>query len=207
MEPTPILVTGGCGFLGTAIIQALLSAKGFAITAVDINPPSLGSASFTADVRYVRCDVLDSEAVRKTWREARPALVIHTVGVYPLGVRRYSMKGCESVFAVNVEGTRNVLAASRECGARGLVFTSSIAAVLDELSRDFKNVDERWPAGGATTSYGMSKVDCCLLFAGGCFHACNSSHFYSWPDNPAQSKPSDYPLAASSPTAYRSVQA
>jgi sterol-4alpha-carboxylate 3-dehydrogenase (decarboxylating) len=164
MDQIRVLVTGGCGFLGTAIVSALLTTKRYAITAIDINPPSLGSTTFTADVRYVRCDVLDPSSLQKVFAEARPAIVIHTVGVYPLGAKRYSMKGKEAVFKVNVEGTRNVLEASRECGAKGFVYTSSVTVVLDKLDADFRNVDERWPSGNVDTSYGLSKVCRLILF-------------------------------------------
>lgn len=158
MESTKILVTGGCGFVGTAVISALLDTKRFEITAIDINPPSLGSQTFTKDVHYVRANVLDIEELRKVFNEARPAIVVHTVGVFPLGAARFSMKGKDAVFELNVEGTKNVVQAAKECGARGLVYTSSVTVVLDELDKDFKNVDETWPTGRAHTSYGLSKV-------------------------------------------------
>lgn len=157
-EQTRVLVTGGCGFLGTEVVSALLATKRFAITAIDINPPALGTSTFTQDVRYVRANVLDRDALRKVFDEAKPAMIVHTVGVYRLGTARYSMKNKEGEFTVNVEGTRNVLEASRECGAKGLVYTSSVTVVLDELGKDFRNVDEEWPTGRAKTSYGQSKV-------------------------------------------------
>lgn len=158
MEQTKVLVTGGCGFLGTEIVSALLATKRYSITAIDINPPSLGTSTFPRSVRYVRANVLDREALQKALSEARPAIVVHTVGVYPLGAARYSMKGREAVFQVNVEGTKNVIEAAQECGAKGLVYTSSITVVLDELKMDFRNIDERWAIGRVNTSYGMSKV-------------------------------------------------
>lgn len=165
-----VLVTGGCGFLGTEIVSALLATTRYEITAIDINPPALGTATFTQDVRYVRANVLDREALQKVFDEARPAMVVHTVGVYRLGSARYSMRNKEGEFTVNVEGTRNVLEASRECGARGLVYTSSVTVVLDELGSDFRNVDEEWPTGRAKTSYGQSKVGVINLPAVlGCF--------------------------------------
>ncbi|KAH9878338.1 hypothetical protein IAQ61_001609 [Plenodomus lingam] len=158
MESIPVLVTGGCGFLGTSIVSQLLGTKRFAITVIDINPPSLGSATFTASVRYVRANILDKEALQKVFNEARPSIVVHTAGLCPVGSARYSMKGKETVFKVNVEGTRNVVSAAKECGAKGLVYTSSSTVVFDELEADFRNVDEGWPTGRAKTSYGISKV-------------------------------------------------
>jgi nucleoside-diphosphate-sugar epimerase len=154
----PILVTGGCGFLGTEIVSALLSTSRYAITVIDINPPALGTSTFTQNVRYVRCNVSNLPALESVLAEASPAIVVHTVGVYRLGAARYSMVGKEAEFQVNVEGTRNVVEAAGKCGARGLVYTSSVTVVLDEMGVDFRNVDERWPTGRAKTSYGQSKV-------------------------------------------------
>jgi hypothetical protein len=157
-ERIRVLVTGGCGFLGTEIVSALLATQRYEITAIDINPPALGTTTFTQDVRYVRANVLDRDALQKVFDEAKPAMVVHTVGVYRLGTARYSTRNKEGEFTVNVEGTRNVLEASKECGAKGVVYTSSVTVVLDELGKDFKNVDEEWPTGRAKTSYGQSKV-------------------------------------------------
>ena len=160
MDQTRVLVTGGCGFIGTSIVSALVSTKRYAITAIDINPPSLGSTSFTNTVRYVRCDILDVSSLRNVFSEAQPAIVIHTVGAYLLGTMRYSTtKGRDAIFKVNVDGTRNLIKASKECGAKGLVYTSSVTVVLDKLDQDFRNVDETWPIGEVDTSYGLSKVN------------------------------------------------
>lgn len=163
-DRTRVLVTGGCGFLGTEIVSALLATKRFDITAIDINPPALGTSTFTQDVRYVRANVLDRDTLLKVFDEAKPAMVVHTVSVYRLGAARYSMKNKEGEFTINVEGTRNVVEASKECRAKGLVYTSSVTVVLDELGKDFKNVDEEWPTGRAKTSYGQSKVGSGLTF-------------------------------------------
>ncbi|KAF1360155.1 C-3 sterol dehydrogenase/C-4 decarboxylase-like protein [Lizonia empirigonia] len=157
-EQTRVLVTGGCGFLGTEIVSALLATKRYAIIAIDINPPALGTSTFTQSVRYVRANIMDRDCLQKVFNEAKPAIVVHTVGVYRLGTARYSMKNKEGEFTINVEGTRNVLEASKECGAKGLVYTSSVTVVLDELGKDFRNVDEEWPTGRAKTSYGQSKT-------------------------------------------------
>jgi sterol-4alpha-carboxylate 3-dehydrogenase (decarboxylating) len=75
MAPTKVLVTGGTGFLGSEIVKALVEAKGFAITALDINPPSLGTVSYSS-VTYVRCDVLNLEELRDVFKKARPTVVV-----------------------------------------------------------------------------------------------------------------------------------
>ncbi|PSN60560.1 C-3 sterol dehydrogenase/C-4 decarboxylase-like protein [Corynespora cassiicola Philippines] len=157
MDPTRVLVTGGTGFVGSEVVKALVATKRFYITAVDINPPALGTGSF-AEVRYVRANILQPGELSEVFNEAKPAIVVHTVGLYPLGAARYGTKGKDTVFRVNVEGTRNVIEASKECGARGLVYTSSVTVLLDELDKDFINADERWPTGKAQTIYGQSKT-------------------------------------------------
>lgn len=149
------------------MVSALLDTKRYSVTAVDINPPSLGSPNFSSthtNVRYVRCDVLDPAALSSVFSETRPVAVIHTVGMYHLGTKRYSMEGRDAVFEVNVQGTRNVLQASKECGVESFVYTSSTTVVLDDLNRDFRNVDEKWPKHCVDTSYGLSKVSLSWVF-------------------------------------------
>lgn len=158
MATPKILVTGGTGFLGSEIVKQLVETKKYDITAVDINPPALGTESFSS-VRYVRANILHPEELQKVFQESRPTIVVHTVGVYPLGQARYSQRGREAVFEVNVQGTKNVVAAAKECGTIGLIYTSSVTVLVDEIDKDFRNVDETWPTGRAKLSYGQSKVN------------------------------------------------
>ncbi|KAF2499664.1 C-3 sterol dehydrogenase/C-4 decarboxylase-like protein [Lophium mytilinum] len=152
-----VLVTGGTGFLGSAIVKALLETKKYNVTALDINPPSLGTASYP-DVNYVRASVLDIESIQKAIETAEPAVVIHTVGVYHTDGRRYNQAGREELFGINVTGTKNVLEAAREFGVKSFVYTSSWAVVMDDLEFDHPNMDEDSPVGHASLLYGQSKT-------------------------------------------------
>lgn len=89
---------------------------------------------------------------------------MHTVAINLLGAARYSKQGKDAVFAVNVEGTRNVLEISQEFGVKALVYTSSVTVLLDQLEENFRNADETWSTGRATTLYGQSKVSLSCLF-------------------------------------------
>ncbi|KAI9848641.1 MAG: hypothetical protein M1838_000444 [Thelocarpon superellum] len=71
---------------------------------------------------------------------------------------RYGRQKEAQLWRVNVEGTRNVLAASKAAGVKALVYTSSIAVLFDDLSRDFLNVDETVPVADHSLVYGESKA-------------------------------------------------
>ncbi|KAK7180611.1 3-beta hydroxysteroid dehydrogenase/isomerase [Paraphaeosphaeria sporulosa] len=176
MAPTTVLVTGGTGFLGSEIVQALVEAKNFAVTALDINPPSLGTVSYPS-VTYVRCDIMDLERLREVFKETRPTVVtilegpafvepmliwlaykLHTVAVNLLGESRYSTQGRDTLFSINVDGTKNAVQVSQECGVKAFVYTSSVTVLLDQLEENFRNADETWSTGRATTLYGQSKT-------------------------------------------------
>lgn len=68
------------------------------------------------------------------------------------------MQGKDTVFSVNVGGTRNVVQVSKKCGVKAFVYTSSVTVLLDQLEESFCNADETWSTGRATTVYGQSKV-------------------------------------------------
>jgi sterol-4alpha-carboxylate 3-dehydrogenase (decarboxylating) len=59
---------------------------------------------------------------------------------------------------VNVEGTRNMLAAARESGVEAFVYTSSCCCVTDNMSIQYPNIDESWPLSHQSLVYGESKV-------------------------------------------------
>ncbi|MCB9795440.1 MAG: NAD-dependent epimerase/dehydratase family protein [Alphaproteobacteria bacterium] len=115
-----VLITGGTGQLGSALVRALLAA-GRVPRCLVRDPDRLGLLE-DLDVELVAGDVTAPES-----------LVAATKGVSEIyhlaGLVSYEPKDDEKQERVNVGGTRNVLDAAAAAGARRLVFTSSIAVL------------------------------------------------------------------------------
>jgi dihydroflavonol-4-reductase len=114
------LVTGGAGFIGSAVVRQLL-ARGREVR-VMLAPREPDDNVRGLDVELVRADLLDRAAVTRA--VAGCDVVYHLAAIYSLWLPDESI-----IYRVNVEGTKHVLAAARDAGVRRIVHTSSIAAV------------------------------------------------------------------------------
>lgn len=151
-----VVITGGSGFLGQAIVQALSKKHPeYDLVNFDITPPDSRH-----EIEFVTVDVTDHRAVEDAFESVRPDAVIHTAGVIPQGQDRYSKTGAIRAWTtnVNVHGTRNVSDAAKRHGCRALVYTSSCTVITDDLEHDFALKNEDLPLGKATLAYGVSKV-------------------------------------------------
>lgn len=114
-----VLVTGGTGFVGTALCEEL-AGRGHDVTALARDP---GEADFDADVETARGDVTDEDSL------VGPAdgqdAVVNLVALSPL----FKPKGGdETHFAVHLRGTENCLAAAEETGVDRFVQMSALGA-------------------------------------------------------------------------------
>jgi dihydroflavonol-4-reductase len=124
MASGSVLVTGGTGFLGRALIERLLSA-GAQVKALARSDASLGAVA-TLGAEPVRGDVLDLAALAASMRGCD--IVYHAAGANAFCARDPS-----PLFEVNVGGSRNVVLAAARTGVGRVVYTSS-AATLGEAS-------------------------------------------------------------------------
>ncbi|KAK4897533.1 hypothetical protein LTR27_004677 [Elasticomyces elasticus] len=153
-----VLVTGGSGFLGTAIVEALLEKHPkWRISVLDVKQPERHIARRLD--QYLQADVSVAKSVYSAFADYRPDLVVHTAGMIPVGEKRYSTKNedWERVKAVNYNGTRNVLDASLASGCKRFVYTSSCTVVTDDMDHEYFYMTEALPTGLATLHYGKSK--------------------------------------------------
>ena len=111
------LVTGGAGFIGSNLVDALI-ARGDRVTVID--DLSSGrrenlAGALAAGAQLHELDVRDARGVGAVFADVRPQLVFHLAA--QIDVRR-SVADPAFDAAVNVLGAINVLAAAHEHGAR-----------------------------------------------------------------------------------------
>lgn len=121
-----VLVTGGTGFVGTALCREL-DERGHDVTALSRDPTG---ADLPASVATAEGDVTDYASIEAAF-EGQDA-VVHLVALSPLYKPR---GGYEQYDRVNLGGTENVVAAAEEHGVDRIVYQSGLKADPDADSR------------------------------------------------------------------------
>ncbi len=122
-----ILVTGGAGFIGSRVAQAYLQA-GHQVVVID-NLARGQYAHVPMGVAFYNVDICDQLAVHEAIERERPDIVSHHAALVFV---RESQRFPGDYLRVNLDGTRNVLKAAREAGARKVIFASSGGAVYGD---------------------------------------------------------------------------
>jgi UDP-glucose 4-epimerase len=116
-----VLVTGGGGFLGAAMVRALL-ARGDIAIAFDVQLGHLLAAAPAERFIAVQGDVTDMAAVVRAVLDHKPDAILHAAAI--VGVRS-SASSPINVVRVNVEGSINVFETMRLGGVHRCVHISS----------------------------------------------------------------------------------
>jgi nucleoside-diphosphate-sugar epimerase len=141
MPDSPLaVVTGGSGFVGRHVVRALLDDKATAwrVAVLDIRPYTHES-DVAADAGRVSARVGDLTVLGDVLSACTGAsLVVHTATANPLDNSNQRL-----MQRVNVDGTRNVVEACKQCAVPRLVYLSSASIVFD--GSDLVGVDETHP--------------------------------------------------------------
>ncbi len=147
MTPRAI-VTGGAGFIGSHVVDALIE-NGYEVTVVDdLSTGDAGRVAEAAELRVL--DIVDAPALDAVVDEVQPRAIFHLAAQASV-VASVEDPGrdCE----VNVVGTLNVLEAAGRCGA-SVVFTSTGVALYGD-DAPMPTPEDRIPA--PLSPYGASK--------------------------------------------------
>lgn len=144
------LVTGGAGFIGSTLVDALL-ARGDDVLVVD-DLSAGGRDNLPAGVDPVELDIRDTDGLVAVAREFRPDAVYHLAAQIDV---RTSMADPLHDASVNVLGTLSVLLAARESGAGAVVVCSTGGAIYGDGAPLPTTEDE--PPDPASP-YGLSKL-------------------------------------------------
>jgi len=138
------LVTGGGGFVGRALVDALV-ARGDAVIVVEpFGSPHRG------DIRFEATDIRDTERLAELC--AGVTTVFHNASLVHTKHNRV-----EDVWSVNYAGSQSVLEACRRAGVKKLVYVSTASAVYE--GDDIENGDESLPYSRKSQApYADSKI-------------------------------------------------
>jgi UDP-glucose 4-epimerase len=155
------LVTGGAGFIGSNLVDALLD-RGDEVTVID----NLASGkrenldgALARGAGFEEADIRDAERMLAVLSSARPDIVFHLAAQIDV---RTSIKDPAWDAGVNVVGTINLLEAARQTGVKRVVNTSTGGAIYGDA--EVMPTPETAPAR-PMAAYGQSKF-CAEAYCG-----------------------------------------
>lgn len=142
---TLYIITGANGHLGSTIVR-MLRREGAQVRGLVLPGEAVKD---DRGVQYIRGDVRDRDSLRPLFDNTGGAalIVIHTAGIIDI-----SSGATPAMCAVNVNGTKNMIALCREYAVQRMVYVSSVHAIpeKDGLSvlREVRRFSPDWVEGG-----------------------------------------------------------
>lgn len=151
-----ILLTGGCGYIGSHIALELLNAS-YEVIVIDNLSNSSRDSIFSVEeitgknIEYYRADVRDENILRSIFANNKIDVCIHCAGLK--AVSESVAKPLE-YYDNNVSGTLNLLKIMSEFNCKNIIFSSSatVYGAVDKLP-----ITEDTPKKDCTNPYGCSK--------------------------------------------------
>jgi UDP-glucose 4-epimerase len=144
-----ILVTGGCGFIGSHLSAALI-ARGDRVRVLD--DLSTGSrANLAPGAELVTGDITDPAAVRAAFDGAEACVHLAAIASVERGVKEW-----QATHRVNLSGTIAVFDAAREAGGVPVVYASSAAVYGEQEKLPIEEDAPKVPL----SAYGADKLGC-----------------------------------------------
>jgi UDP-glucose 4-epimerase len=124
MVERTVVVTGGAGFIGSALVRALLRDDWKVIVYDSLNPGRADFLPESDDVHLVQGNILDEAAFGALLDAHKPEIVFHLAAIHYIP---YCNAHPQDAMNTNVDGTEVVFRLSRAAGVRRVVFASTAA--------------------------------------------------------------------------------
>lgn len=150
---SPVIITGGCGFVGSHLAEGLLAENpNCQIHVIDLDT----ARNQVPGVHYHTCDITSSSDIESVFVEVKPQTVFHVASPDPLFLNPARFR------SVNVDGTKNLLSAAQKIkSVKAFVYTSTSSAIHDNVS-ELVDADESLPVLRYPTQkriYTLTKVE------------------------------------------------
>jgi UDP-glucose 4-epimerase len=149
------LVTGGAGFIGSNLVDALLADQAQVTVVDDLSTGRRQNLdrALAAGAQLAELDIREGAALNELFAEQRPEVVFHLAA--QIDVRK-SVADPAFDASINVGGTANVLEAARVAGAGRVIFVSTGGAIYGEGEGQQLPLPEGAPIA-PLSPYGQSK--------------------------------------------------
>lgn len=153
--PNPVvLVTGACGFVGSAICEELVSRE-ITVIGADRAAPPFPDADWTKQVTFTHLDIRNSQSVAQVLHEHAVSHIIHAAAITPDMNRE--REDADTVIDVNVAGACRLMMAAREIMPERIVYLSSTSAYGSATPTVNGRFCETESIPQPVTLYGISK--------------------------------------------------
>lgn len=150
-----ILVTGGAGFIGSHLVEALVK-LGHQVAIVD----NLGSGKLsnlelleTDSYMFYQVDITNARQLKRVFKQFKPEVIYHLAAQMNV---RHSVADPVNDANINIIGTINVVEAAKAYEVKQLIFTSSGGTVYGEIALGTQ-AKESSPTN-PVSPYGLSKL-------------------------------------------------
>lgn len=144
-----VLITGASGFVGSAVLRALLQAR-FTVRAL-VRRAIPRDDLVTTGVEFVNGDLRDVDSLRVACAGCR--YLFHVAADY-----RLSLRDSAGMMAANVDGTRNLMREASRAGIERIVYTSSVATLKPHEDGAAAGEKDIMAARDAIGPYKRSKI-------------------------------------------------
>ena len=119
--PTNILVTGANGHLGNNLLRTLLKSENEVRASVRNTKNTTPFEGLNCEIIYA--DILDFDSLVKALNGIET--VYHTAAVF----KHWAADSVSEIIKPNINGTKNLFQAAKQCGVKKIIYTSSIVTL------------------------------------------------------------------------------